>query len=105
MLEMGGTGLISASGNIPEATKTFVELYKAFQAGDKEKAHNLQKDARDFIYITFCRKNPIPLGTLFNSPLFQPLVSVKDTANGADAVARIMKLIEEKAPSLKKYHV
>ena len=27
------------------------------------------------------------------------------TANGADAVARIMKLIEEKAPSLKKYHV
>ncbi|MBO7105183.1 MAG: 4-hydroxy-tetrahydrodipicolinate synthase, partial [Fibrobacter sp.] len=72
---------------------------------DKDKAHNLQKDARDFIDITFCRKNPIPLGTLFNSPLFQPLVSVKDTANGADAVARIMKLIEEKAPSLKKYHV
>ena len=105
LLEMGGTGLISASGNIPEATKTFVELYKAFQAGDKNKAHDLQIEARDFIDITFCRKNPIPLGTLFNSPLFQPLVSVKDTAHGVEAVERIMKLINEKAPSLKKYHV
>jgi Dihydrodipicolinate synthase/N-acetylneuraminate lyase len=57
LLEMGGTGLISASGNIPEATKTFVELYKAFQAGDKDKAHNLQK-APGLYDITFCRKNP-----------------------------------------------
>ena len=105
LLEMGGTGIVSASGNIPEACKIFVDLYKAFQTGDKEKAHSLQKAARDYIDATFCRKNPIPLGTLFNSPLFQPLVSVKDTANGADAVARIMKLIDEKAQSLKKYHV
>ena len=96
---------MSASGNIPEACKIFVDLYKAFQGGDKEKAQELQKAVRDYVDITFCRKNPIPLGTLFNSPLFQPLVSVKDTANGADAVARIMKLINEKATSLKKYHM
>jgi 4-hydroxy-tetrahydrodipicolinate synthase len=96
---------VSATGNIPEATKIFVDLYKAFQAGDKNKAHDLQIAARDYIDITFCRKNPIPLGTLFNSPLFQPLVSVKDTARGVEAVERIMKLINEKAPSLKKYHV
>ena len=30
LLEMGGTGIVSATGNIPEATKIFVDLYKAF---------------------------------------------------------------------------
>ena len=40
LLEMGGTGLISASGNIPEATKTFVALYKAFQAGAEERRNH-----------------------------------------------------------------
>lgn len=104
ILEMGGKGLISASANIPEAAKIFVDLYRNFQNGEFTKCDDLQDAARDFVEITFCRKNPIPLGTLFNSPLFQPLVSVRDTARGDEAEARIMKLIQEKAQSLLKYH-
>lgn len=105
MLEMGGQGLITATGNIPEAAKIFSDLYKAYVAGDSSKAKDLQSAARDYVEATFCRKNPIPLGTMFNSPLFQPMTSVKDTARGEEAVERIMKLINEKAESLKKYHV
>ncbi len=104
ILEMGGKGLISASANISEASSIFVQLYRAFLDGHFEKADDLQDAARDFIEITFCRKNPIPLGTLFNSPLFLPLVSVRQTARGDEAEARILKLIHEKAPSLLKYH-
>ncbi len=104
MLEMGGKGLISASANIPEAAKIFVDLHKSFQNGEFTKCDDLQDAARDYVEATFCRKNPIPLGTLFNSPLFQPLVSVRDTARGDEAEARIMKLIQEKAQSLLKYH-
>ncbi len=104
LLEMGGTGLISASGNIPEACKIFVDLYNAFQKGEFTKCDDLQDAARDYVETTFCRKNPIPLGTLFNSPLFLPLVSVRETARGDEAEARILKLIREKAPSLLKYH-
>ncbi|MFA6341744.1 MAG: 4-hydroxy-tetrahydrodipicolinate synthase [Fibrobacteraceae bacterium] len=104
MLEMGGRGLISASANIPEAAHIFVNLFNAFEKGESARCNDLQDMARDFIETTFCRKNPIPLGTLFNSPLFQPLVSVRDTARGEEAEARIMKLIREKAPTLLKYH-
>jgi len=104
MLEMGGRGLISASANIPEAAHIFVNLFNSFEKGETARCNDLQDMARDFIETTFCRKNPIPLGTLFNSPLFQPLVSVRDTARGEEAEARIMKLIREKAPTLLKYH-
>jgi len=104
MLEMGGRGLISASANIPEAAHIFVNLFNAFEKGETARCNDLQDMARDFIETTFCRKNPIPLGTLFNSPLFQPLVSVRDTARGEEAEARIMKLIREKSPTLLKYH-
>ena len=104
MLELGGTGLVSATANIPEAAKIFVDLYNSFQKGEAQKCDDLQDAARDFVEATFCRKNPIPLGTMFNSPLFQPMCSVRDTARGDEAEARIMKLIREKAPSLLKYH-
>ena len=105
MLEMGGTGLVSATANIPEAAKIFVDLHKAFLAGEFQKCDDLQDAARDYVEATFCRKNPIPLGTMFNSPLFQPMTSVKDTARGDEAAARIMKLIKENAGTRKKYHV
>jgi 4-hydroxy-tetrahydrodipicolinate synthase len=104
MLEMGGSGLISATANIPEAAKIFVDLFNAFEKGEFAQADDMQDAVRDYIEATFCRKNPIPLGTLFNSPLYLPLVSVRDTARGDEAEARIMKLIREKAPSLSKYH-
>jgi len=103
MLEFGGTGLISATANIPEAAKIFVELYNNFQKGETEKCDKLQDDARDYVEAVFCRKNPIPLGTFFNSPLLLPLVSVKDTERGDEAEMRIQKLIKEKAQSLLKY--
>jgi 4-hydroxy-tetrahydrodipicolinate synthase len=103
MLEHGGIGLISATSNIPEAAKIFVELYNAFQEKEFEKCDKLQDDARDYVDAVFCRKNPIPLGTFFNSPLLLPLVSVKDTERGDEAEARIHKLIKEKAQSLLKY--
>lgn len=103
MLEHGGTGLISATANIPEASKIFVELYNSFGKGEFENCDKLQDDARDYIEAVFCRKNPIPLGTLFNSPLLLPLVSVKETQRGDEAEARIRKLIKEKAQSLLKY--
>jgi 4-hydroxy-tetrahydrodipicolinate synthase len=103
MLELGGIGLISATANIPEAAKIFVDLYNAFQKDEKEKCDKLQDDARDYVEAVFCRKNPIPLGTFFNSPLLLPLVSVKETERGEEAEARIRKLINEKAKSLLKY--
>ncbi|MDR1811311.1 MAG: 4-hydroxy-tetrahydrodipicolinate synthase [Candidatus Fibromonas sp.] len=103
MLKFGGTGLISATANILEAAKIFVELYNAFQKGETEKCDKLQADARDYVEAVFCRKNPIPLGTFFNSPLLLPLMSVKDTERGEEAEARIQKLIKEKAQSLLKY--
>ena len=103
MLEFGGTGLISATANIPEAAGIFVELYNSFQKGEIEKCDNLQDEARDYVEVAFCRKNPIPMGTLFNSPLLLPLVSIKDTERGDEAESRIHKLIKEKAQSLLKY--
>jgi 4-hydroxy-tetrahydrodipicolinate synthase len=103
MLELGGKALISATANIPEAAKIFVELYNAFNKEEFEKCDQLQDDARDYVEAVFCRKNPIPLGTLFNSPLLLPLVSVKDTERGGEAESRIHKLIREKAQSLLKY--
>ncbi|MCL2260288.1 MAG: 4-hydroxy-tetrahydrodipicolinate synthase [Fibromonadales bacterium] len=103
MLELGGTGLISATGNIPEAAKIFVNLYNSFQKGEKDACDKLQDEARDYVEAIFCRKNPIPLGTFFNSPLYLPLVSVKDTERGEEAEQRILKLIKEKAQSLLKY--
>jgi len=103
MLEHGGSGLISATGNIPEAAKIFVDIYKAFRQKEFEKCDNLQDSARDYVEAAFCRKNPIPMGTFFNSPMLLPLVSVKDTERGDEAEQRIFKLIKEKAHSLLKY--
>lgn len=103
MLELGGTGLISASANIPEAARLFVDLFNAYERGDFSRCDDLQDEVRDYVEVTFCRKNPIPLGTLFNSPLLLPLVQVKNTERGDEADARIHKLIREKAQSLLKY--
>lgn len=103
MLELGGTGLISASANIPEAARLFVDLFNAYERGDFSRCDDLQDEVRDYVEVTFSRKNPIPLGTLFNSPLLLPLVQVKNTERGDEADARIHKLIREKAQSLLKY--
>jgi 4-hydroxy-tetrahydrodipicolinate synthase len=104
ILELGGTGVITASGNIPEQAALLGKLVKAHEAGDAAEVRRLQEEALVFVRAVFCRKNPLPLGTLFDSPLFLPLVSVRETAEGEAVHAELMQLIRDHAPSLKKYH-
>jgi 4-hydroxy-tetrahydrodipicolinate synthase len=103
ILKMGGHGIITATGNIPEAAKVYVEIYNAAQKGDYDKADALQNSLALFVKACFIRKNPIPLGSFFNSPLYLPLVSVIETKNGNEALQLITDLINTKAQSLKKY--
>jgi 4-hydroxy-tetrahydrodipicolinate synthase len=104
ILELGGKGIITATGNIPEATRAFLSIIKSFREGDKAAAEKTQAGLDELIRAVFCRKNPIPLAAFFDSPLYLPLVSVKETKGGEEAHAAILKLIETTAPSLKKYH-
>ncbi len=104
ILELGGRGIITASGNIPEVAKVFLAIIKSYHDGDRKTAEALQAGLEPIIKAVFCRKNPVPLGTFFNSPLYLPLVSLRDTKGGQVEHDRIMELILTKAPSLRKYH-
>ncbi len=104
ILELGGQGIITAAGNIPEVARQYLQLWKQYKEGNKAAAEQIQKDLAPIIQAVFCRKNPIPLGTFFNSPLYLPLVSVSETEGGGEAHHQIMNLIEKSIPSLKKYH-
>lgn len=103
ILQLGGVGMISATANIPEAAKMMRRIFEQFEAGEHEDARQLQEEIVPFIKAVFIRKNPIPLATLFNSPIFLPLVSVAQTAGGKQDHDLLMQLIAQKAPSLKKY--
>lgn len=104
MLELGGRGIISATANIPEAAATFVKMIEAGKRQDASAIAALQASLQPLVEAVFCRKNPIPLGTFFNSPLFLPLVSVRQTQGGEEAERRILDLIATVATSLRKYH-
>jgi 4-hydroxy-tetrahydrodipicolinate synthase len=104
VLEIGGRGLITASGNIPEAASAFLAIIRAHREGDRKEAERLQVGLDPVVKAVFCRKNPIPLAAFFNSPLYLPLVPVRETKGGEEAHARIMDLIPSAAPSLGKYH-
>jgi 4-hydroxy-tetrahydrodipicolinate synthase len=104
ILELGGTGVITASGNIPELARLFLGIVAAHGTGDAVAAAKLQDEAMVFVKAVFARKNPLPLAALFDSPLFQPLVSVRDTAGGEAVQEMLMRLVRDHAPSLKKYH-
>lgn len=104
ILELGGVGIITAAGNIPEVSRDYLALLRAHKAGDRKEAERLQGAVDPLVKAVFCRKNPIPLGTFFDSPLYLPLVPVKETKGGEEAHARILQLIDGSAPSLKKYH-
>jgi 4-hydroxy-tetrahydrodipicolinate synthase len=104
ILELGGRGIITASGNIPEVSKAFLRIIKMHRDGDRKGAEALQASLDPVIDAVFCRKNPIPLGTFFNSPLYLPLVPVRETKGGEEDHAKIMGLVSTSAPSLKKYH-
>ncbi len=103
ILKMGGSGIITATGNIPEASQKFIQIYSQFQKGKINEAECTQDELAPFIRACFIRKNPVPLAALFNSPLYQPLIDVEKTNDGAQAHQELMTLINEKAPSLKKY--
>jgi 4-hydroxy-tetrahydrodipicolinate synthase len=103
IMEMGGSGVITASGNIPELSTLFLGIVAAHHAGDAAKAAALQEAAMPFVKMVFCRKNPIPLAAMFDSPLFLPLVTLRETAGGEALHAELMKFVDDKAPSLKKY--
>lgn len=103
-LGLGGTGIISASANIPEVAGTFLRILEAWNAGDRTTAADLEKGILSVIELVFLRKNPIPLGTFFNSPLYLPLVDLEETRGGTDARSRMMEVIHEALPSLHKYH-
>lgn len=104
LLELGGSGIITAAGNIPEISKDYLAMIRAFRAGDRKQAESIQAAMDPLVKAVFCRKNPIPLATFFDSPLYLPLVPVRETKGGEEAHARIMDLIGKSAPSLKKYH-
>jgi 4-hydroxy-tetrahydrodipicolinate synthase len=104
ILELGGRGIITASGNIPEVARAYLKIIQSHREGDRQGAEALQASLDTLIKAVFCRKNPIPLGTFFNSPLYLPLVPVRETKGGEEAHAKIMDLISTSAPSLKKYH-
>ena len=103
MLSMGGTGMISATANIPEATILFLKIIEAMQQGNTEEAELLQKQVNKYAQICFIQKNPIPLASLFRSAVYLPLVSI-DQIPGSEAIQQqISDFVIKTAPSLKKY--
>lgn len=104
VLALGGSGIITAAGNIPEVAAAFLGVLEAWEAGEDGRARDLQDSVLPLVEGVFLRKNPIPLGAFFNSPLYLPLVTIEETEGGTEALARVMELIETEAPSLKKYH-
>ncbi len=104
VLELGGRGIITAAGNIPEVSRLYLSVIRAFREGNRQEAARLNALTEPLVKAVFCRKNPVPLGTFFNSPLYLPLVPVRETKGGEEAHARILELIAGSAQSLKKYH-
>ncbi len=104
VLELGGVGIITAAGNIPEVARAFLAVIEAWDGSERSRAREQQDSVLPLVEGVFLRKNPIPLGTFFHSPLYLPLVDLEQTRDGAAARTRVMELIETRAPSLKKYH-
>ena len=104
ILKLGGSGGISATANIPEAAELFKKLYNSWKDGDASSAEKFQQELQDFVKVAFCCKNPIPLGALFHSPLYLPLVSLGDVQGGEELKKMVQDIISQKAISLQKYH-
>jgi 4-hydroxy-tetrahydrodipicolinate synthase len=103
LLGLGGVGIISASANIPEVAKAFLGILAAWGRGDRAGAEGIERGILPVIESVFLRKNPIPLAAFFNSPLYLPLVDLRETDGGAEAYARVLEVIETELPSLRKY--
>ena len=103
ILEIGGIGLVSASGNIPEATRSFLEIRRRFLSGDVEGARAVQRSLDELVAWVFCRKSPIPLATLFSSPVFLPLVDLARTEGGAASAAEMKEWARREIPSVVRW--
>jgi 4-hydroxy-tetrahydrodipicolinate synthase len=103
ILELGGKGVVSATGNIPEAAKLFLEVVRSHNAGDVVGSRAAQDALAPFIRWVFARKSPIPLATLFQSPVFLPLVDMAATAGGKELVDEMKAWAHDAAPSLRKW--
>ena len=103
ILELGGKGLITASGNIPEAARLFLEIRRRFLAGDSAGARAAQLEVGRFVKWVFCRKSPIPLATFFDSPVFLPLVDLAQTEGGTQTVAELRAFARENTPSVVRW--
>jgi len=104
LIKDGGTGVISATANIPEALSLFLSVISEGNAGNYSKSFDLQEELIPFIRACFSRKNPIPLGTFLNSPMYQPLCSVSETEDGDLLHEDLMEFMRASAPSLLKFH-
>ena len=104
ILELGGVGIITAAGNIPEVATAFLRILRASGQGDRSGARESQDSVAALVEAVFLRKNPIPLGAFFDSPLYLPLVALEETEDGGAARDQILALIQDSAPSLQKYH-
>jgi len=100
----GGTGVISATANIPEALKLFLEVIAEGTAGNYSRSFEIQKKLIPYVRACFSRKNPIPLGVFLNSPMYQPLCDVRETEDGDLLYTELLDFMKESAPSLLKYH-
>ena len=103
LLEMGGHGIVTASGNIPEAARLFLEIRRRFLSGDKAEAEAAQERASRFADWVFCRKSPIPLATFFDSPLFLPLADLAETRDGQRLSAELKEWARREAPSVVRW--
>jgi len=103
ILEMGGKGVITASGNIPEAARLFLEICRSHASGDVAAARRAQERLVPFIRWVFARKSPIPLSSMFGSPVFLPLVAMDATEDGPEAVKAMREWARREAPSLQKW--
>jgi 4-hydroxy-tetrahydrodipicolinate synthase len=103
LLELGGAGIISASANIPEAAKLYLSIRSRFLSGDVEGARAAQKALGPVIRWVFCRKSPIPLATLFDSPVFLPLVDLARTEGGEAAAAEMKEWARQEIPSVVRW--
>lgn len=104
ILELGGAGIVSASANIPEVARAFLRLIGLWEAGDTSEAEAIEASVLPIVEGVFMRKNPIPLAALFDSPVYLPLVDLRETEDGASAHERLMALADASLPSLRKYH-
>jgi len=103
ILELGGKGVVSATGNIPEAAKLFLEVVRRHNAGDVAGSRAAQDALAPFIKWVFARKSPIPLATLFQSPVFLPLVDMAATAGGKELADEMKVWAHGVAPSLRQW--